>query len=205
MDRILIVLALIVNFSLNFNGFNNQIAENGFYQRIDSVKKGYFIPDTSLNGKLYLHNASSIKAVFGDITPLLDHDADLPDVIFTNKSREEYIRMFVYPGSTKNCVDMFEVGYSSYFPIRGRQNSSNFISFETEHHIKLGMTQEEIINNKGKKYTSRKNGEIKIISYALNDFDKSDFLKKYNMPLYLIEFWFKKNKLVKFRFGFEYP
>jgi hypothetical protein len=164
-----------------------------------------FVPDTSINGKLYLKNASSIKSALGDITQLLDHDADLPDVVFANKSGKEYIRMFVYPGSTKNSVDMFEIGYSSLLPLNVCTNQSDFICFETEHHIKLGMTQEQLISIEGKHYTSKKSEETTIISYTLNDFNNSNFLKRFNMPSYLYELWFKKNKLIKFRFGFEYP
>lgn len=34
---------------------------------------------------------------------------------------------------------------------------------------------------------------------------KSEFLYRYNMPIYFAQYDFKNNKLQKFIFGFEYP
>ena len=67
------------------------------------------------------------------------------------------------------------------------------------------MTKDEIVNIKGDKYTEIKEDKTLIIRYVLNDFNNSGFLKRYNMPVYIAEYWIQENKLIRYRFGFEYP
>ena len=115
------------------------------------------------------------------------------------------IRMIVFPRSTINSVSQFEVGYSSSLSNSIKKKNSERLSFVTENKISLGLTKKEVIAIKGNKYTEITNGKVKIIRYVLDNFDNSTFLKRYNMPVYIVEYWIKKGLLVKYRFGFEHP
>ena len=44
------------------------------------------------------------------------------------------------------------------------------------------------------------------ITYKISNYKESDFLKKYNMPVYKSEYLFDlNNKLIQFNFGFVIP
>jgi hypothetical protein len=69
--------------------------------------------------------------------------------------------------------------------------------------IQLGMTRKEVESILGKPniYSNNK------IRYRIVDLDLSNsaFLKRYNYPSYYIEAQFFQEKLVKYKFGFDYP
>ncbi len=58
-----------------------------------------------------------------------------------------------------------------------------------------------LIRIKGKSY---KKNENKII-YRITDYSNSNFLKNYNVPAYFLECTLKDNKIVKIKYGFDYP
>ncbi|MBA3649697.1 MAG: hypothetical protein H0W62_14330 [Chitinophagales bacterium] len=165
-----------------------------------------FMPDTSINGLLFLNNPASIKNGFGDIMSLLEKEKDYPDLYLLDSTKKEYLRMVLFPGSSRNSISQFEVGYYADLPAATKITTSRFLSFYTESQLKLGISKEQSIQIKESDYKEEKgkNNQI-IIRYVLNDFNKSAFLKRYNMPVYFAEYWFKENKLIKYWFGFEYP
>jgi len=171
----------------------------------NSKQNTFFKPDTSLNNKLFLNDPASTVRAFGNITPLLNHDSAFPDVYFLGSSGEQYLRMIILPGSTINSVSQFEVGYSSSLSNKNNKRPSNFPSFVTENKTRLGITKDELVTIKGDKYTEIKKDNAIIVRYVLNDFDNSSFLRRYNMPVYFAEYWIQENKLIRYRFGFEYP
>jgi hypothetical protein len=72
--------------------------------------------------------------------------------------------------------------------------------------VALGMTPAEIVKRFGTCIKSRdKNGDDETIQYAIDGADKDDKLKTYGYPTYYAEYEFRSEKLVRFRFGFEYP
>lgn len=180
-----------INLNLNFNA--------------DSIEINNFIPDTSINGKLFLNNPHSIEMAFGNIMANLNKDENFAYIYILNVSKQEYLKLVFFPGNTINSISQFEVGYVSSIPNRNMKRTVEMLSFITENKIQLGMTKEEIIEIKGKGFIELKEGKAQIIRYVLKSFDKSSFLKRYNMPVYLEEFWIKDNKLIKYHFGFEYP
>ena len=198
---------MIINvLSLGSCGRNKASTNEKVINSVANSKQSTFIePDTSINEKLFLNDPTSTVSVFGNIMPLLNHDATFPDVYFLCSSGEEYLRMIILPGSTINSVSQFEVGYSSSLSNIKSKKPTNLLSFVTENKIRLGMTKDEIVNIKGDKYIEIKEDKTLIIRYVLNDFNNSRFLKRYNMPVYIAEYWIQENKLTRYRFGFEYP
>ena len=163
------------------------------------------LPDTSINSVLFLNNSSSIQKVFGDVMPLLNKEADLPDLYMFSNSKQEYLRLVFLPGSSKNSISQFEVGYLKKMPKGVKATDSRLAIIVTESNITLGISKLQVIKLKGNDYKEEKNGEETVVEYNVNDFESSVFLKRYNMPSYFAKYWFFEDKLIKFRFGFEYP
>lgn len=63
------------------------------------------------------------------------------------------------------------------------------------------MSLKELEKIKGSSYVQDGN---KII-YQLTDFYNSSFLIKYNMPSYFLECIIKNEKIIRIKYGFDYP
>ena len=77
--------------------------------------------------------------------------------------------------------------------------------FVTGKNIRPGISSGELINILGKAQRTDKIYTKNKVVYEIGDFDKSEFLKYYNMPYYYGEYVFIDDKLVKFKFRFSYP
>jgi hypothetical protein len=158
------------------------------------------VPDTSINGKIFLLNVKSVKTEMGDVMAKLNDKKDLPDVYFSNKTKSQYLRMIFHAGSFKNSFSMFEVGYIS--PKIKVKNKLKYSIFYTERNIKLGMTKTKFLSIMGKNV--KKNSFDN--SYLLRiDEPNNSFLEMYGLPIYEAKYFFKNNILIKFYFGFKYP
>lgn len=164
-----------------------------------------FRPDSSINNCIFLHSPSSTLETLGDIMPLLDANKDLPDAYFKTQSEEtEYLRVVFFPGNELNSISQFEIGYSSNLSDTLNLNSADFSSFQTESGIKLGMTRQELVSIKGNEFREEKVEGQTLLTFSIDD-SSSSFLSRYNMPLYIAEYWLMDGKITKYRFGFEYP
>jgi len=159
--------------------------------------------DTTINGVVLLRNSASIERNFGDLMKKIDLKKDIPDVRIKNQSGTQYLRLAFYPGDNKNVFSLFEVSNNSL----GSQNalSSSILNFDTESGIKLGLSKTEVINKKGNNYQESKKGDLIKLRYEIDEKKDKKFLDKYNMPLYVAEYFFKNDVLETFSFGFEYP
>jgi hypothetical protein len=225
MNRVIIcLLSLIVFSNCSFSNNSRESKENNQINNdtirvnvaninIDSIKHkniwitniGFqidttlFIPDTSVNKVLFLFDYLSTEKIFGDIDKLVirHHETDdFPDIYFLSSNQKEYLKMVLYPGSSKNEFSKFEIGYSSLLSNNVITNKSSFENFYTESGIRLGITKEELIKIKGEHY--QKDNEI--IKYFLYDNELGE-----DWACYTAFYYFKNNKLVKFSYGFEYP
>jgi hypothetical protein len=209
MKKCLILLLITTIFLLlACSGKNSKIKEKGVITMKFFKQDSLLIPDTSINNKISLENPTSIKKLFGNQLPVVN-DINLAakgfKVCVLNKSENEYLKMNSFPGGVINAVDHFEIGYVIFLSNDINKKKSDFLSFATENGIRLGISKEEIIRIKGNKYSVIKDKEAYTFRYVLDNFEKSSFLKRYNMPVYYEEFRLEKDKLVKFNFGFEYP
>ncbi len=166
-----------------------------------------FVPDTVINKVIILENAASIEKNLGDCMLLLDENADLPFVVFHNASGTQYLKLIFHPGNSKNRFSYFEVGSTNDKPQKSRKklNKTRFQSFTTQSGIRLGMSKQEIVNLKGSDYQKSLTNKIQVIDYKIDNIKKSGFLRRYNMPEYTTRYFFQKDILIKFSFGFEYP
>ena len=169
-----------------------------------------FVPDTIINNICFLRNSNASKEFYDNINniELLDEDFEFlheesPLFIFFNADKTEYLITFKHEGDIDNSFSEFEIGYVTEKikkEVRNKYIETAYKDFQTENHICLGMTLEELEVIKGKNYIRKGN----TITYFINDI-VSDFLRKYNMPEYFLKCEFSKNRVCKIRFGFSYP
>lgn len=168
-------------------------------------KDTIFTPDTSINEQIFLNNPLSIVKTYGNIMSIMDQDADLPNMYIINSTKKQYLKLILHPGNIANFISQFEVGYSINMAVGVRKKPSINAAFASESKIQLGISKAEIIKIKGYNYKEVVKNKIKFIRYRIDDFKNSSFLKRYNTPVYLAEYWLKNDKLIRFRFGFECP
>lgn len=163
-------------------------------------------PDTTICEVIYLRSPLSVKVVLGDIMTSIDRDKDFPDLHFLSKYQDEYLKVTVFPGDEANTISQFQVGYTSNINAIDLENLSSlgFESFETESGVRLGMLLSSIISLKGTNYKEENIGSMRILRYEVIN-QESNFLKRYNMSVYFLEYHFEGDLLNMYRFGFEYP
>lgn len=177
---------------------------------INSIKEiSQIVPDTTINRKLLLSNDKSLYKFYIDYKSIvtIDKIRESPVVVFTNKSKTEYLIAYQYEGGIKNDFDCFEISY-----LKNEQELNNVTNyktleenFRTETDISLAMTLENLKSIKGSNYEKKEKENLTILTYRNTDFETSSFLKRYNMPSYFMEFTLKENKIEKIKFGFDYP
>ncbi len=177
----------------------------------DNVKKVYsldttlkevtFLPDSTVNNILILNNAESSKRFYSEISSekVINFLRESPVLGFTNKDANEYLLLYQYEGGVKDAFSCFEIG--NIESIKEELTITSHRKFETESGLMLGMSMNDLIRIKGKSY---KKNENKII-YRITDYSNSNFLKNYNVPAYFLECTLKDNKIVKIKYGFDYP
>jgi len=168
-----------------------------------SVFSQQFVPDTTINSILKIEDYKSIEENLGDIMEKVNHEAPLPDVYFTNIASNRYLRLNFFPGGTRNSFSRFEIGIKP----KNKMYSvlKEYSDFKTESNISLGNSLKYLIAKKGNGYKKRIMGSVTVISYQISDIIKDPFLQRYNMPSYSAEYFFRKGKLIKMSFGFDYP
>ncbi|MEQ1675667.1 MAG: hypothetical protein ABL876_03125 [Chitinophagaceae bacterium] len=162
-----------------------------------------FVPDSTVNGVLKLDNFESGEENLGDIMDKVNQDASLPDIYFANKSNTQYLRLIFFPGSTRNSFARFEIGVK----LKNRKYSvlKKFDIFSSESKIAIGTSMTAVIKKKGKDFSKKMEKGLVVLTYTLTEMAKYPLLLGHNMPLYSAEYYFKKGKLVKMSYGFEYP
>lgn len=167
------------------------------------------VPDTTINNKLLLSNYASLPEFYPKYKSIeaIERIRESPVIIFSDKFNIEYLIVYQYEGSTENSFDCFEIGYLKNEKALSKVNIYNTLedSFKTETNLGLGVTFEEITSIKGSNYKKTEKEDLIIISYRNTNFETSTFLQRYNMPGYFMEFTLKENKVIKIKFGFDYP
>ncbi len=168
-----------------------------------------FIPDSTINNKLILEDYLSLSKFYPNILEIktINNIRECPIVIFALKNKLQYLIAYHYEGETINSFNCFEIGY--FKNEKKLENKSYFYiqddSFKTESNLFLGNSLKDLESIKGKNYLKNNLEDLEIITYRISDFDSSPFLKRYNMPSYFMEFTLKNDKIIKIKFGFDYP
>ncbi|MFT3748368.1 MAG: hypothetical protein QM768_08635 [Agriterribacter sp.] len=149
--------------------------------------------DTAVNG-IRLNDCDTIEKLFGDKYELLPDTDDLPAIQIFNEDKSQLLTMYMFNGSSKCDFSQFQVEYifrnSKYLQTPFKLGIDIFKSGKG---IYLKMTTSQLISKLGKPNEIRNERGCKVLSY-----------QEYK-GLYFADYYFKNNKLVKFRYGYEYP
>lgn len=169
----------------------------------DPVKS--FKTDTSLNDDIALyHNIEKIlpKLNLGSLQEfeaLLmegDEDEGMPTALFISEDSTQYLRLEAAKGSALGDIEAFEVGYLEYLHTNHQKTGRcTYADFTTEHGLHLDMKTEDIQALKGPGLAIEKDG-FHILYYSDEELD---------FPYDFARFYFKNNKLVRFRCGYHIP
>ena len=163
-----------------------------------------FVPDTSVNGLVIINSESTIEYLGISISDKLKREKGyLPNIKIETNNSKQILRVICHPGGGINEIVEFEIEFSESFDrtIELKVEQNQFI---TESGIRLNITVGDLKVIKGKPDSISK-GETTIFHYEINDYEKSEFLKKYNYPVYYSDYEFQNGYLTRFKFGFEYP
>ncbi len=181
MKRIILTLIIVACFSVGYSACKREsklnMRENSIMIK-DSEDTILFIPDISIDKKIFLNYPTSIENLFGNIMPLMKMNAELPYVYMINNEGDQYLKMIFLPGNEANSISKFEVGWTNSLNITDISYPSNFEYFITENKIALGISKEELLTIKGNNYSTTQEDDILLINYIIDDFENSEFLKK---------------------------
>ena len=122
---------------------------------------------------------------------------------FLSTSKSEYLLAYQYEGDSKNAFACFEIGYIVDDKTLKTQTSTHLSEnhFQTESGLKLGLSKDSLVMLKGDKYILLEKDSI--VRYSLDM--SSEFVKRYNSPGYFIEAKIRDNRIIRLKYGFEYP
>jgi len=149
--------------------------------------------DSTINN-INFGDCDTIQILFGSQYNLLPDNQDLPSIQILNNKENQLLTMYMIYGSIKCDFQQYQIEYtlkkdnSITMPLR-----LNVEQFKSGRGIHLGLTAQELRIKIGSPTSVRTENELTILIY-----------EEYN-NLYFAKYYFRNNKLVKFRFGFENP
>ncbi|MEO7082545.1 MAG: hypothetical protein ABIY71_13520 [Flavobacteriales bacterium] len=160
-------------------------------------------PDTSLANVALENSISSIAALGSIPDDVLIEDTNFPHVDFASSDGSQWISFFFYHGGVLDNYAAMRLSRSR--PTNVRDTLPHAL-FRSGMGVALGMSKADVITKLGTCY-SIYHGDYsgELLYYAIKDFDHSDFLDRYNMPSYFSLLEFDQDKLIEYRFGFDYP
>lgn len=165
-----------------------------------------FVPDTTINQKLYLEDYKSFHNFYSGNDTILTFEEirESPVAIFRNISNTQYLLAYQYEGGSRYAFDCFEIGYfTNDQRLKSKKVYKTEINeFKTESNLYLGMSFKDLIRIKGKNYKTEIHKNKTLIIYRVND---SAFVNRYHMPGYFMKILIIDNKVFKITFGFDYP
>ena len=160
-------------------------------------------PDLSVYG-VKLVDAESAAQKVGPGAKLEDDSDDLPHARFVSSNGVEELILFSHYGADPDEYAEVEVRLAGEEALALPALPTD--SFVSEHGIALGMTPAEVEKRFGPCIKSRDDsGASEVIQYEIADADRDEELKAYGYPSYYAEYEFERGKLIRYRFGFEYP
>jgi len=160
-------------------------------------------PDLSVFGVKLKDEESAVRQV-GSGPTIIEDSEDLPRARFVSKDGVQELILFVHYGAPVDEYAEVEVRLAGSEAMTLNELATD--EFTSGLGIKLGMSPDEVMKRLGKCIKSRdKQGGDETIQYSIEGADKDDTLKAYGYPTYYAEYEFRSEKLVRFRFGFEYP
>lgn len=158
-------------------------------------------PDTVVY-EIVLDDVQSSVEKLGQQWKLMENYTDMPHQNFVSNDGKQFLTTFFHYGGVKFEYSEFQVSYLCKESIIDTLNTNTFVSGNG---IELGMNRESVGEILGNCYEVDTVNRNEILKYTVDDYSNSGLLKRYNMPVYYAHYEFKEDKLIRFRFGFEYP
>ena len=170
-------------------------------QDVKPIKEPTFLPDSTVNNILVLSRSESAESFYPNISSeqYITHLRESPVIGFSNKDNSEYLLLYQYEGGVRNGFGCFEIGYIN--DLQKKVTDLDYDKFRTESGLMLGITLKELESIKGSSYTH--DGD-KVV-YQLTDYSNSSFLRRHNMPAYFLECTLKDDRIIRIKYGFDYP
>jgi hypothetical protein len=160
-------------------------------------------PDLSVFQIKLNDEESAVKQV-GSGPNLVEDTEDLPRARFVSRDGVQELVLYAHYGAPTDEYAEVEVRLAGSEAMTLKELPTEV--FETGLGIALGMKPSEVVKRLGKCIRARdKDGSDEIIQYAIERANEDSALKQYGYPKYYAEYEFRRDKLVRFRFGFEYP
>ncbi len=177
--------------------------EHDGYSTLPDSAKPKFRPDTTI-GQISLINSKNVDTYLGSniMDKLIDHD--LLQTTILSEDKKQQLTIYFHPGSAEKEFSEFKIEYKGDRPV-GKVTIVKGDKFKTENGVELGISVGDLKSIKGEPDTVTTVGKKLAYHYQINDFTKSDFLRRYNMPIYYADYLFTNGYLTEFKFGFEYP
>lgn len=182
--------------------------------------------DHTVHG-VVLGNYETGKAVLGDrmakdgkVWRWVDRkNGDFPWYLFASRDGKEIAAFRVHPADVVNSYMEMEVRTRSlgrkqllakresyHVGREGTPRKLDTAEFATNNGIKLGMSRAEVIERLGRCFRTTSRGSMESILYGVGDIKAGlPILKLANMPFYYAEYQFDRGRLVRYRFGYDYP
>jgi len=160
--------------------------------------------DISVSG-IFLSDPESTRKILGTPPVPAESGDDFPVVQVCNSKVTEVLSLVFHHGDIRDSFNEFRVRNISKLPADCITLPKEIDHFVTGKGIYLGMSKKDLIKILGPDFTEKKEGNRLTVHYKIDDFERSSFLKKYNLPTYYGSYDFERDKLVNFAFGFEYP
>jgi hypothetical protein len=149
--------------------------------------------DTTING-IRFDDCDTITELFGNNFKLLPDIDDLPALQILNSDKTQLLTMYMWNGNAKCDFSQYQIEYNrgtiKFIQKPFVLDTKSFISVRK---ISLGITQNELKAKIGQPNEIKIESGLTILSFQ----EYSD--------LYFADYYFKGNRLIKFRFGEEYP
>jgi hypothetical protein len=160
-------------------------------------------PDLAVFGIKLNDEESAVKQV-GSGPAIVEDSEDLPRARFVSKDGVQELVLFAHYGAPTDEYAEAEVKLAGAEAMTLTELPTDV--FATGLGIALGMSPDEVVKRLGGCIKSRdRSGNEETIQYGIENADKDEKLKSYGYPNYYAEYEFRSGKLVRFRFGFEYP
>jgi hypothetical protein len=160
-------------------------------------------PDLSVYG-IRLTDADSAVSQVGSGLPLSEDEEDMPHIRFVSSNGAQELVLFAHPGADTDEYGEVEVRKAGIEALALKDLPTP--SFVSGRGVELGMSRADIISRFGQCLKAdEKSGDGETIQYQIENADRDRDLKGFNYPVYYAEYEFERGKLVRYRFGFEYP
>lgn len=160
-------------------------------------------PDLSVFGVRLADAESAVRQVGAGLA-LTEDEEDMPHVRFVSSNGAQELVLFSHYGAGEDEYGEVEVRKAGIEALVLKDLPTE--TFVSGRGVELGMSRADITGRFGTCLKAdERSGDGETIQYQIDNADRDPDLKGFNYPVYYAEYEFERGKLVRFRFGFEYP